>query len=195
MSSGTIGILSDSAITSGAVPTPVRAHDFVARSIDAREDVRHFAAARGFFSPGSVVVEFQEAMRPVGLSQNLVIDTASFHASMATFKDEVVLVFQAVDHPEFRTISFSDHLMAQGPPRDTWTIPTWSLLFDESVIEQGVLSLSASVERIKRGLLPRRSSELLALAQEAVVRMTEREGEDLEEWAERLGREVSEADD
>jgi len=114
---------------------------------------------------------------------------------MRTFKDTVTFIFQVPDRTEFKHITFSAPLVAQGPPRESWTIPTWSLLGSEPAVEEGLTKLSASVEQLRQGILPRRSDELISLARDAMTRMTERRTEDLEEWARQLGRDVSDEND
>lgn len=201
MSPQALRILTDSAITSGAPPAllePAIVPDYVGKGIDARQEVRHFAAARGFsspYSPGSVVVEFKESTRPLGLNLNVVVETSGCFTSMSVFKENVTFVFQVPDRMEFRQVSFSELVVAQGPSRESWTIPTWNVLARESALEEGLMRLSASVEKIRQGVLPRRPAGLLAVAQEAARRMAERRDEDLEQWSRRLGREMSDAND
>lgn len=192
-------ILSNSAITSGAAPVEslTSAGTSVGKGVDFPQQVRHFAAARGFSSllaPGSVVVEFSESTHPLRMNLSVLVDISGAFTSMSVINDRIDLAFHVGDRPEFRQTTFSDLLFAEGPPRESWTIPTWKLLSGDP-IETGLASLAASVEKIRRGLLPQRPPRQWTLAREAVARMAERRDEELEQWAERLAREISTPDD
>jgi hypothetical protein len=200
MSPKLLKFASDSATTSGGARGIWDALEWwpaqqiVGYGTDVPQKVTHYVAARGFADPhllGGVIFEFQESSRPIGLNVNLLVDSSGSLTMMTAFKDQVTYLFHVADRPEFQRISIADLLVAQGPPRETWTIPTWSLLPAMDLgIDKGIADLAAAVEDIRGGILPKRPASTLRLAQRVADRISEAREADIEGWAGRLAGDV-----
>ena len=186
LTSGSVGILSEQFGVPGEPSAALES------------DVRHTVAAREFAdpqSPATWVFEFKESTRAPSFRVNVFLTTAGEAAIVNSFKGHVDCLFHVTDRPEFRHVTFRDLVVAQGPPQESWTIPTWSLLTGSGSLQEALADLADIAEGIGHLVLPHRSPELIALARRAVAGLVERADEDMQDWANRLAGDVSDAND
>jgi hypothetical protein len=157
-------------------------------------------ATREFVSPGHPglgLTEFPAATRPLGFISNVCFTTDVGTAVISAFKDRThCLLASATDRPEFHHTAFQDLLLAQGPPLNSWTVQSWILVgATTSGFERELRDLRSMVSSFQRLIPLSRSPQLLQLSREAAVRREQRQFEDVESWAQRLARDVLNADD
>jgi hypothetical protein len=157
----------------------------------------HVVIARSFVNPNepaTFVTEFEESTRPADFTSQLFFRAGGYEARALAFKEGVNWVFQTPDRPEFRHFSVSG-LLISGPPHDTWTVQTSSVISADAGVAQGISELRSMVEGLRHGLTPSRTPGFIALARRAVEHKEQQDHEDVEAWADRLARDFSRATD
>lgn len=143
--------------------------------------------------------------RPVAYESLLTVLTSDLLASFTSWKNSYNLGVYwreaPLHYPEATSRALTGFsIPAEGPDPDDWTTHTWQCVgaigsHDQNrVAFESLQRLDDDIRRLERFDVDADAS-VLVLADQALLSLRERDGEDIEEWASRLASDVSGAND
>lgn len=168
-----------------------------------------FYAGRAFFQPHKSGIECrgiasEESARSLRFASTLVFTQSGTNVLVHEFKTNIsVFVSEEWEIPRdvFKELVTPRYLIT-GPPDEDWTVCNWTLeaaSTDAVIFDLELRKFRMDISELLDGLrtlqpLPR-STELTDLASRVASQFTQRQDEDIDEWARRLTESLSKADD
>lgn len=194
-----LNFLTDSDSSSGAVHATPPLPEWTSSKATA-EFIHRLFIQRQFEFSESIVLSPQENARPIATKSNVVFCSGGTVVGIITFKDNAYFFVKehGIDWGEISTGQTITTESAEGPSRDSWTVPTWILAEGQPPenIHGSLANLRNLTAQIQNLAPLPRSSTLVNLAKDVVRASPSRSTKkNVLGWARRLVKDITGAND